>query len=174
LTVRVGGGSVDANGVGRQGVDANGLAVEVTFECFPGGRVTQAGQQIRETVVVAGLWFNRFAKQGGQSVAVVGDPGFDVVEAVVLLGEDEKHPDGEHFANGERPFPGKGWREQTVTATDEVDALQIGPDHGQIGNGFDAHQVWLCCVHTAILRTRPISKRVAKPRRTAGYCFERV
>jgi hypothetical protein len=29
--------------------------------------------------------------------------------------------------------------------------------------------VWLSCVHMAILRTRPNSKRVAKPGRTAGY-----
>src|ERR1700678_2309636 len=97
-----------------------------------------------------------------------GDPGFDVVETVILLGEDEEFPDGQHFANRERPFPGLRWRQQAVAAVDKVDLLQAGPDDGQIGNGFDAHQVWLGCVHPAILRTRPNSKRVAKPKRTAG------
>ncbi len=92
--------------------------------------LTQAGQQIPR----GGRRGRAFGSTGLPSKADrvwrwSATQGSTWLRQVVLLGEDEKHPDSEHFANGERPFPGK-WVAGTGGHSNrfaEVDALQIGP-----------------------------------------------
>src|SRR4051794_23654699 len=51
--VGVGGGGVEADYVGGQLVDADGLLIEVTLQSGEGGALSQAGEPVGEAVVVA-------------------------------------------------------------------------------------------------------------------------
>ena len=65
----------------------------------------ESGEPVGEAVVVGVDGQDGFAQQGGEGALVLGDPGLDVVEAVVALGDEEEEPDGEDLARGERAFP---------------------------------------------------------------------
>ena len=81
-----------------------------------------------------------FAQQGGEGALVLGDPGLDVVEAVVALGDEEEEPDGQDLARGERAFPVERGGEVAVQGGRQVQTLEGGPQDGQVGHGFDTQQ----------------------------------
>jgi hypothetical protein len=60
--------------------------------------VAQPGEPVGEAVVVGTGGPDRFTQQGGEDALVLGDPGLDVVEAVIPLGDEEQEPDGEDLA----------------------------------------------------------------------------
>ena len=68
------------------------------------------------------------------------DPGLDVVEAVVGLRHEEEKPNGENLAGGQRTFPVERGREVAVQGGRQVQALQRGPQDGQVSHNFDAQQ----------------------------------
>ena len=88
---------VDANKVGGELVDADGLLVKISFggsEKVISGKAIKA---ISESVVVCVGGYDGFAENGRECSLVSLDPGLEVVETVVALCGDEEEPDGEHF-----------------------------------------------------------------------------
>ena len=102
---------------------------------------------------------------------VLGDPGLDVVEAMVGLGDEEQEPDGQDFARAERAFPVRWGREVTVQSGREIEALEHGPQDGQVGHDFDAQQTGFGSVHPSVLPTSPIPENQTEHERTAGNNF---
>src|SRR5439155_3438825 len=100
--------------------------------------------------------------------SVLGDPGLDVVEAVVALRDEEEQPEGQDLARAERPFPVGRGREVAVQGGDQIKALQGGPQDGQVGHGFDAHQVGFGGIHPSVLPTSPFLENHPEHERTAG------
>ena len=94
---------------------------------------------------------------------MLGDPGLDVVEAVVALGDEEEEPDGQDLARGERAFPVERGGEVAVQGGGQVQTLEGGPQDGQVGHGFDTQQAGFGGVHPSSLPTPPHSR---KPPRT--------
>ena len=115
--VGVGGGGVDADEVGGELVDADGLLVQVALQGAEGVAGAESGEPVGEAVVVGVGGPDGFAQEGGEGALVLGDPGLDVVEAVVPLGDEEEEPDGQDLARGERALSsgagrgsgGPGW-----------------------------------------------------------------
>ena len=70
---------------------------------------------------------DRFAQQGREDAVVLGDPGLDVVETVVALGDHEEQPEGQNLARGERAFPVQRDGKGMVEDGPQVQALQGGP-----------------------------------------------
>ena len=75
-------------------VDADGVLIEVAFQGGEGTAVVKPGEAVGEAVVVGVGRQDRFAQQGGEDALVLGDPGLDMVEAVVALGDEEEEPEG--------------------------------------------------------------------------------
>ncbi len=96
-----------------------------------------------------------FAQQGGEGALVLGDPGLDVVEAVVPLGDEEEEPDGQDLARGERAFPVERGGEVAVQGGRQVQTLEGGPQDGQVGHDFDTQQAGFGGVHPSSLPTLP-------------------
>jgi len=86
---------------------------------------------------------------------VLLDPRFDVVEAMVALGDEEEKPEGEDIARCEVARPVRRRGEMAVESGGKVDPLEDGPKDGQVGNGFDAEQAGFAGVHPVKLRTNP-------------------
>ena len=123
----------------------------------------EPGEPVGEAVVVEVDGQDGFAQQGGEGALVLGDPGLDVVEAVVALGEEEEEPDGQDLAGGERAFPVERGGEVAVQGGRQVQTLQGGPQDGQVGHDFDTQQAgfgWCSSLQSTHL---PLSR---KPPRT--------
>ncbi|QJW95878.1 hypothetical protein [Frigoriglobus tundricola] len=88
--VGVGGGGVDADKVGGQFVDPNGLLIEVAFDGVEGVTITESCQPVGQAVVVKVGGHDGFSEESGQCGLVLIDPGLDVVEAMVTLRDDEE------------------------------------------------------------------------------------
>jgi hypothetical protein len=71
-----------------------------------------------------------FAQQSGEGELESGDPGADVVEAVIALGKEEKEPDGEDFARSEGSFPVKGSGEVPLQGGRQIHTREDGPQDG--------------------------------------------
>jgi hypothetical protein len=54
---------------------------------------------------------------------VLGDPGFEMVEAVVALGDEEEEPDGQDLAGGGWAFPVGRSREVPVQGGRRIQTL---------------------------------------------------
>ena len=128
--VGVGGGGVDADGVGGELVDADGLPVEVAFEPGEGVAGPEAGEAVGEAVVVEVDGEDGFAQQSGEGAAVVLDPGVDVIEAVVALGDQEEEPEGKDVTGSERAFPVQRGAEVAIQSGRQLQTLQSGPEDG--------------------------------------------
>ena len=121
-------------------VDADGLLVQVTLQGAEGGPRAEPGEPVGEAVVVGVDGQDRFAQQGGKGALVLGDPGLDVVEAVVALGDEEEQPEGQDLARGERAFPVERGGEVAVQGGRQVQTLEGGPQDGEVGHGFHTQQ----------------------------------
>jgi hypothetical protein len=86
---------------------------------------------------------------------VLHDPGLDVVEAVVALGDEEEEPDGQDLARGEWAFPVKRGGKVAVESGRQVQALEGGPQDREVGQNFHAQQARVSGVHPFSLRTPP-------------------
>src|SRR3954470_5737936 len=151
LGVGVGRGGVDADQVGGELVDADGVLVQITFQEAEGFAEAEPGEPVGEAIVVDTGGEDLLAEQGGEGALVLGDPGLDVVEAVVGLREDEEEPDGEDLARGERPFP-MGWgRDVAVDGGRQVETPKRGPQDRQVGDDFDTQQARFGSVHPPVL-----------------------
>jgi len=145
--VGVGRGGVDADEVGGKLVDADGLLVQVTLHGAEGVAGAEPSEPVSEPVVVGVRGQDALAQEGGERAPVLGNPGLDVVEAVVTLGDDKEEPDGEDFARGERAFPVQGRGEVAVQDGGQVQTLEDGPEDGEIGHDFHTQQAGLGSVH---------------------------
>ena len=90
IGVGVGRGGVDADEVGGELVDADGLLVQVSLHGTKGGTNAEPGEPVGEPVVMGVGGQDGFAQQGGEGALVLGDPRLDVVEAMVPLRDDEE------------------------------------------------------------------------------------
>ena len=149
-------------------VDADGLLVQVALQGGEGVAAAQPGEPVGEAVVVGVGGQDRFAQQGGEGALVLGDPGLDVVEAVVALGDEEEEPDGQDLAGGERAFPVGRGREVAVQGGRQVQTLEGGPQDGQVGHGFDTQQAGLAGIHPSSLRTAAFPENHPEHERTVG------
>ena len=95
-----------------------------------GVAVAQPGEPVGEAVVVGTGGWDRFAQQGGEDALVLFDPGLEVVEAMIALGDEEQEPDGQDLTGGQRPFPVGRGREVPVQGGRQVQALEGGPQDG--------------------------------------------
>ncbi len=129
----------------------------------------EPAEPVGEPVVVGVGGPNRFAHQGGEDALVLGDPGLDVVEAVVALGDEEEEPDGQDLARGERALPVNRGGEVTVQGGRQVQALEEGPQDGQVGHDFHAQQAGFAGVHPTNLCTCPIPGKHPQHERTVSY-----
>jgi hypothetical protein len=75
-------------------VDADGVLIEVAFQGSEDTAVVKPGEAVGEAVVVGVGRQDRFAQQDGEDALVLGDPGLDMVEAMVALGDEEEEPEG--------------------------------------------------------------------------------
>ena len=110
----------------------------------------------------------RFAQQGGEGALVLGDPGLDVVEAVVALRDEEEEPDGQDLARGERAFPVERGGEVAVQGGRQVQTLEGGPQDGQVGHDFHTQQAGFGGVHPSSLPTSAFPENHPEHERTAG------
>ena len=121
LGVGVGGGGVDADEVGGELVDADGLLAQVPLQGAEGGTRAESSEPIGEPVVVSVGGPDALALEGGQSLRVLGDPGLEVAEAVVRLRDEEEAPCGQDVHRLGRAVPlgraGEGTRKATLTAS---------------------------------------------------------
>ena len=92
------------------------------------------------------------AQEGGEGALMVLDPGVNVVEAVVALGDEEEEPEGEDFTWGERGLPVQRGGEVPVQGGRQLQTLQDGPQDGQVGHDFDTQQAGFGGVHPFRLR----------------------
>ena len=168
LSVGVGGSGVDADQVGGELVNTQGLLVEVPLQGAEGGAGAQPAEPVGEAVVVEIDGPDGFAQQGREGALMLGDPGLDVVEAVVPLGDEEEEPDGQDLARGERAFPVKRGREVAVQGGRQIQTLEGGPEDGQVADDFHAQQAGLEGVHPFNLLTSPISENHPQQDRTMG------
>jgi hypothetical protein len=152
IGVRVGGGGADADGVSGELVDADGLPVEVAFELGEGIPGAQSGQAIGEAVVGEVDGADGFAQESGEGAVVVLDPGVDVIEAVVALGDEEEEPEGKNVPRSERSLPVQRGRKVSVQGGRQVQPLQGGPEDGQVAHGFDTQQAGIGGAHPVRLR----------------------
>ena len=90
IGVGVGGGGVDADEVGGELVDPDGLLVQIAFEDAEGVPGTESGEPVGQPVVVEGGGQNGFAQESGQGVPVLINPGLDVIQTVIALRDDEE------------------------------------------------------------------------------------
>jgi len=111
---------------------------------------------------------DRVTQESGQGARVVRDPGLDVVEAVVAPGDDEEEPDGQNLARGERPLPVGRGGEGAVQRGRQVQALEGGPQDGQVGHDFHAEQPGFAGVHPAKLPTPTIPGNHPEHERTVS------
>ena len=102
---------------------------------------------------------------------VLGDPGLDVIEAMVPLRDEEQEPEGQNFAWAQRAFPVRWGREVTVHSGREVEALERGPQDGQVGHDFEAQQTGFSSVHPSILPASAIPENQIEHERTAGQSW---
>jgi hypothetical protein len=109
---------------------------------------------------------DRFAQQGGECALVQGDPRLDVVEAVVLLGDDEEKPDGQNLARCERSFPVQRSGEVSVQDGRQVQTLEGGPQDREVGDDFHTQQSRFGSVHSFSLRTSSIPEIHPEDKRT--------
>ena len=168
LGVGVGGGGVDADGVRRQLIDADGLLVQLPLQGSEGDTVGQSLEQVRQAVVVGVAGPDRLTEQGREDALVLGDPGLDMVEAVIALGDQEEEPEGQDLAGAERAFPVGRGRKVTVQAGRQVQPLQLGPQDRQVGHGLHTQQARFDSVHPSSLLALPIPENHPKHERTVG------
>src|SRR5262249_56585607 len=128
----------------------------------------EPSEPVGEAVVVSVGGQDRFTEQGGEDDLVLGDPGLDVVEAVIPLGDEEEEPDGQNLAGGERAFPVGRGREVTVQGGRQVQPRQGRPQNGQVGHGLDTQQAGCAGVHSSRLRTAAFPENHPEHERTGG------
>ena len=143
----------------KEGFEVTTVAVTRTFKGAPARRVK----------FVLRNYNGPCAKGWLKDALVRGDPGLDVVEAVVALGDEEEEPDGQDLAGTERASPVRRGREVAVQGGRQVQALQGGPQDGQVGNDFDAQQAGFGGVHPARLPTSLFLENHPERKRTAGW-----
>ena len=151
--VGVGRGGIDADQVGGEFVDADGLLAQVPLQGAESGARAESSKPIGEAVVVGVGGPDGLAQKGGEGALVLGDPGLDVVEAVVPLRDEEEEPDGENLARCERALPVERCGEVAVESGRQVQPLEGGPEDGEVGHGFDTHNAGFGGVHPASLST---------------------
>jgi hypothetical protein len=166
--VGIGGGGVDAHRVGGELVDADGLLVQLPFQVAEGIAAAQTVEPVGQSVVLEIDGPDRFAEQGGEDALVLGDPGLDVVEAVVALGEDEQQPDGQDLAWGQGPFPQTRRGKEAVQGGRQVQTLQRGPQDWQVSHDLNTHEVGFDDIHPSILPASPFLENHPDHERTAG------
>jgi hypothetical protein len=146
--VGVGRGGVEADQIGGQLVDADGVLVQITLQGSEGIAAAQPGEPVGEAIIVGVCGQDQFTQQGGENALVLGDPGLDMVEAVMALGDEEEEPDGQDLPRGQRAFP-VGWgREVPVQSGRQVEALEGGPEDGQVGYGLNTQQARFAGIHS--------------------------
>ena len=91
------------------------------------------------------------AQEGRESLLVLGDPGLDVVEAVVPLRDEKEEPDGQNLTRCEWTLPVERCGEVTVEDGRQVEPLEGGPQDGEVGHGFDTHDAGVGDIHPARL-----------------------
>jgi hypothetical protein len=158
LGIGGGGGGVDAADRDGQAVDADGVAVEVLLEGLPGVGLGEGVEEVGEAVVVSVEGSDGFAEAGLEGEPMLVDPGFEAVEAVVPLGEEEGEPDGGNFAGGEVSLPVGVSGEVLVDQLGEVELSESGEEDGDVVHGFDAPQL-RSRGHPAELRPGGISEK---------------
>ena len=168
ISVGVGGGRVVTNRVGGELVDADGLLVQFPFQDAKGVVAAEPVEPVGEPVIMESDGQDPFAQQGREGAVVLGHPGFDVVEAVVALREEEQQPDSQHLTRGERAFPVGRGGEVAVQGGGQVKTLQGGPQDGQVGNDFDTQQAGFSGVHPSFLPRSPFPENHPEHERTAG------
>ncbi len=89
-----------------------------------------------------------------------------MVEAVVASGDDEEEPDGQNLARGERSLPVERGGEVAVQRGRQVQALEGGPQDGEVGHDFHAEQPGFGGVHPAKLPTPTIPENHPEHERT--------
>jgi hypothetical protein len=100
---------------------------------------------------------------------MLGDPGLDVVEAVIPLGDEEQEPDGQDLAGGQWALPVGRGREMAVQGGRQVQALQGGPKDRQVGHGLHTQQAGWVGIHSSRLRTAAVPENRPEHERTVGY-----
>ena len=90
---------------------------------------------------------NGFAQESGEGAVVVLDPGGDVIEAVVALGDDKEEPEGKHVSGREGALPVQGGWEMAIERGWQLQALQDGPEDGEVAYDFDTQQAGVVGVH---------------------------
>src|SRR4051794_22582143 len=147
------------------------MLIPVAFQGGEGVSAAEPGEPVGEAVVVGVGRQDRFAHQGGEDAPVLGDPGLDMVEAVIPLGDEEEEPDGQDLAGGQRAFPVGRGREVTVQGGRQVETLEGGPQDGQVGHGLDTQQAGLAGIHPARLRPTAFPENRPEHERTVGYVW---
>ena len=150
-------------------VDADGLLVQVALHGAEGVAGAESAEPVGEPVVVGVGGQDGFAQQGGEGALVLGDPGLDVVEAVVPLGDEEEKPDGQDLARGERAFPVQRGGEVAVQGGRQVQTLEGGPQDREVGHGFHTQQAGFGSVHPFSLPTSSIPENHPQHERTVCY-----
>jgi hypothetical protein len=147
-------------------VDPDGVLVQVAFQGGEGVAAAEPGEPVGEAVVVGVGGPDGFAQQCGEDALVLGDPGLDVVEAMISLGDEEEEPDGQDLTGGKRAFPVGRGREVTVQDGRQVQALEGGPQDGQVGHGLHTQQAGLAGIHSSRLPTAAFPENLPEHERT--------
>ena len=167
IGVGVGGGGVDADEIGRELVDPDGLLVQIPFEDAEGVPGTESSEPVGQSVVVEGGGQNGFAQECGQGVPVLIHPGLDVVETVIALRDDEEQPDGQNLSRGERALPVPRDGAMAVHGGRQVQSPEEGPEDGEVARDFHPQQTRLGGAHPAKLLPAAHSDNRPKHERTA-------
>jgi hypothetical protein len=93
-------GGVVAQQFGLEVVDSQNVAVEVAFEKAEEVALAEAREEVGEAIVVEVGWADGLAQQSRENALVLFNPGLDVTEAVVGLGQDVKQPDPKDLPGG--------------------------------------------------------------------------
>jgi hypothetical protein len=102
------GGGVDADGDGGEGVDTQEAGVKVGFTGAEGIVVGDAVEAVGQSVIREMDGSKSLSQESGECELVLLGPGFDVVEAVIRLGEEVADADGEDVSRGEGSVPSGG------------------------------------------------------------------
>ncbi|WP_143393780.1 hypothetical protein [Fimbriiglobus ruber] len=134
----------------RKLVDANGVSVEIRLKGGPGVVGTQPTQPVGQPIIVDVRGDNGFAQQRTEDPLVLCDPGFDVVETGIGVGQDKEKPDGQNVRRCERPLPVEGSGKVPLQVGQQVEPLDVCPQDGQVRDAFGTGQAGLGGAHVPI------------------------